>query len=306
MSSKILNTDLTPIYKSYNRVLGGINNSFRARQFEFIVTCFEAISNNLPAVIEGPTGLGKTKALLTVAEAYLNENTNATVLYFTRTMPQLQNVEKDLQEITSKLLENNLIGIKTAYYSIYIGLNSLRRLFCNRLLDNIITDDNELSKLRNSLNEDESYEPCPDCTIRKSRYLKSNELLKFEFKSFGYNETIECIKKNQCPIPVMKEKASEALIVLTTFPYMFNEFWKASVIGNTRKRALCLPIIDEAHNLIEMLSKSPSMVINLTAVPELGRGIDLNNNIFHISSLVENLKNGYKKNYNWIYKRIVS
>ena len=66
-----ITTDLKPLFKAYNTILGGVGNTFRPSQLQFMVTCYEAATNNLPAVVEGPTGLGKTKALLTVATAYM-------------------------------------------------------------------------------------------------------------------------------------------------------------------------------------------------------------------------------------------
>ncbi len=93
----------------------------------------------------------------------------------------------------------------------------------------------------------------------------------------------------------MRSCATKASIILTSYPYLFNDFWKATTFGNEVSRKLCLPIIDEAHNIIETITESPALTICLTKELEPGQGLDLSNNVYYLASLVDDLKYGYRR-----------
>ena len=291
----ILKTPLKPIFNTYNKVLGGPSNSLRPSQLQFMITCYEGVANNRPVIIEGPTGLGKTKALLAVATAYLDTNPDAQVLYTTRTMPQLQNIDRDLGDLTSLSVLEIHSHHKSLFFSVYIGIGSIRRLFCSRYLQNITMDPEELKSFRALLDDPDRPEPCPDCNIRETRLRNINNDNLNLYTKFGLEEMESSIKQNLCPVPEMRACASHASVVLTTYPYLMSDFWKATVLGHAEQRKKCLPLIDEAHNILEIITESPGLTINLTRELEPGQGLDLSNNVYFLASLVDDIKYGYKK-----------
>ena len=291
-----ISTDLRPLFDAYNVILGGGGMELRPSQLQFMVTCYEAAANALPAVVEGPTGLGKTKALLAVASAYISTRPGARVLYATRTMPQLQNVQEDLYQITTGSLRNQAgEGSGLASYSVYIGTGSVRRLLCQRHVDGITMDEEELDRLRRASDDPERWESCPDCGIRdtRRRWIPDGEL--GASARCGLEDMARCLEERRCPLPLMRAAARKASLVLTTYPYLLNDFWKASVLGPAKTRADCLPIVDEAHNVIEMVTKSPALTLHLTDELAPGQGLDLTGNQYYLASLVEDLKYGYKR-----------
>lgn len=288
-----IKTDLKPIAEAYNLVLSGNSNNLRLPQIQYIVTCFEAASNDLPVVIEGPTGLGKTKALLTVAIAYLNTNPGARVLYTTRTIPQLQNIDCDLEELAERLYPVEIQS--EPFYGVYLGIGSIRRLFCQRFLKGITMDPNELKSYRSLMKDPDKPEPCPDCEIRNLRSKRISNTEMPNFRKFGLNEITKMVQENKCPIPYMRDQSRKSKIVLSTYPYLFNDHWKTTILGNLSLRKRCLPIIDEAHNVLDTITEAPSLTIALTPELEPGQGLELSSNTYYLASLVDDLKYGFKK-----------
>ena len=73
----------------------GKQTEFRLEQKQFIYTCYEGVSQKRDVVIEGPTGLGKTRAILaSVLPALLQDDTTR-FIYSTRTITQVINIMKD-------------------------------------------------------------------------------------------------------------------------------------------------------------------------------------------------------------------
>ena len=290
----VLTTALNPIFEAYNMVLGDPQNRLRPPQLQFMVTSYEGVANKLPVIIEGPTGLGKTKALLAVAVAHINFHPEARVLYTTRTMPQLLNVCEDLEDLVPKWQKQIDSGKLDYCYGVYIGIGSMRRLFCQRFLPGITMDPEKLRSYRELLDDPERPEPCPDCEIRETRFNNS-DIMSCHKDKYGVAEIELLLKNSQCPNPLMRSCATKASIILTSYPYLFNDFWKATIFGSEGSRKLCLPIIDEAHNIIETITESPALTICLTKDLQPGQGLDLSNNVYYLASLVDDLKYGYRR-----------
>lgn len=289
-----LTTNLKPVFSSYNKILGGNANTLRPSQLQFIITCQEGVANRLPVVIEGPTGLGKTKALLTVASAYLAENENAKVLYTTRTMPQLENVVNDLKEICSGnrgviSMENRLFAFST-----FIGTTSLRRVICSKQFPDLIFDEDEMEKFRLGLPDPEKPNPCPDCPLTEKRSCmdENNSILKQ--LQFGHRELLELVRSGECPNSYMQYASRNSSIIVTTYPYLFDDHWKAVYLGDQSIRAQCLPILDEAHNIIDNICDQPALSLHLTKELDQGKGMNLSQNSYYFTYLLDRIRYGYR------------
>jgi Rad3-related DNA helicase len=284
-------TPLRGLAEAYNRVLAGPENQYRRGQVQFAATCHEGIANSRPVVVEGPTGIGKTKALLTVALAHLLTNTETSVLYVTRTIPQLEQVNNDLVQLTTRLAAEVSTNNRLVTFSVYVGVMSLRARYCKEVIDGLVFDEAKLRELRSPY-ADEYFEPCPDCPVRGSR---SVNLVHVGPQQFSLAEVKAQLQKDQCPMPYMREAARNSRIVLATHPYVFDGFWKAANFGNRTTRGCCLPIIDEGHNMIESIIERPCLNIHTADVQEPGMGLDLAANTYHLASLVQNVAFGYRQ-----------
>lgn len=290
-----MKTKLYPVFKSYNQILGGPGNQMRPSQVQFIITCYEGVANNIPVVIEGPTGLGKTKALLTVAIAFLNEGTNRRVIYTTRTIPQLQNVDNDLSGIPFD--KENILNYPAEfyYYSVYIGIGSLRRIACSKHIEDITFDTKKIKYFRTLMDDPEKPESCPDCPLRKLKSREPDTSLIEGKKRFGLEEINHILINGFCPMPYMKYASMNSSIMVTTYPYLHNEFWKTCFLGKSDQRINCLPIIDEAHNLLENLTSQSALSIHLSDEIDEDTVLDLNSNTYHLAYLISDFKYGFKE-----------
>jgi Rad3-related DNA helicase len=79
-----IKTDLGPMLDIYPSIFGK-DSEFRPQQVQYMSMCYEAVSNDCSAVIEGPTGLGKTRALLGSVIPLVLKDPEAIVAYSTRT-----------------------------------------------------------------------------------------------------------------------------------------------------------------------------------------------------------------------------
>jgi Rad3-related DNA helicase len=244
-------TDLQPLFYYYNQIIGGNQNRFRENQVKFMISCHEAVSNNLACVIEGPTGLGKTKALLTVGQTFLAKDISNRVIYATRTIPQLINVESDLRQISEST--ENKDGIA---YSVFLGVDSLIRIGCSYIIN--FEDNNESSGRYSEFQ-------CENCPIKSTKQKK--DIIDTDFSSFGLAEIKECLKSAQCPLPYMRELAKKAKTLLVTYPYLFNDHWKHIYLDLDKNKNKLLPIFDEAHNIVELLTKTTYLDLNFGENP---------------------------------------
>ncbi len=73
------------------------NRKPRVRQLEFIEACFNVMLSSKPIVIEGPTGLGKSLAMISSFMPFVLKKYR--VIYTTRTISQLENFLNELKTV---------------------------------------------------------------------------------------------------------------------------------------------------------------------------------------------------------------
>lgn len=225
--------DLGPFLKVYPFIIGSNGNAdnsneFRAQQVQLATLCYEGVSMGRDVIVEGPTGLGKTRALLAAVLPFLQEREENRVIYSTRTVTQVKGVMKDIGKVLSSNEEFSDIDI-----SYYIGFSRISGEFC------------EVS--------------CEDCTpqLRYDKHQKNNILGMQVLKA---DDFVAVKEKGKCPISLMKEKSSKSKIVVCTSRYLSSNEWRDTILeGNEENTVL---IIDEAHNFLGDVLNVPFLTSN--------------------------------------------
>ncbi len=119
--------DLSPARKGMDTIFKFKDSGkleFRAQQHQFIYSAYEGIKSGRDVVIEGPTGLGKTRSLLATVFPALEEDHNLRVLYLTRTKTQVQNIISELSEISMLSISKQFALSATPY----MGRDAIRNV----------------------------------------------------------------------------------------------------------------------------------------------------------------------------------
>lgn len=271
-------TDLNPINDIFSIIFnfGDKKAEFRAQQYQYIYACFEGVSTRRDVVIEGPTGLGKTRALLASTIPYLLANPKARLVYATRTVTQVNNV---MDEIKDVLAQNDLDITAT----LYIGSNRLRNKYA-KCYDAI--DDFEVINAKRA-ERDPPLPPIDDsfCNKNCSRFNSRHN------PTFNLNNarlvTIDTLKETgDCPRGVMEKAAKEAKIVVIPHNQLYDSY-----LMDEYNLGGGILIVDEAHNFLEDAAKNPYLTIgerNADSRPD-----DRQSNLFYLEDMISHFLNAY-------------
>ena len=197
------------------------NRKPRERQLEFVDACFNAMVACKPIVIEGPTGLGKSLAMISSFMPFVL-NGNKRVIYTTRTISQLENFLNELKTVLNAKTFHNIT------VSLNVGRESTRKWACNRY-------------------------SCKDCSCKEdeSESIPS-------FKIFDFQEMKRLYENDICPYTVCRFHTSKkADIVLSTYSKVLNESYRREYMGMPDEREDVILIFDEAHNFFEDVVDKP-------------------------------------------------
>mgnify|MGYP001626162314 CR=1 FL=1 len=197
----------------------------------------EALKNGTHLVMEAPTGIGKTVAVLAPSIEFAIDN-DMKVLYLTRTNSQQEQVIKEAKQLR-KFYDFNAVSV--------MG----RRTYCLYLRDSKIVD----------INNEEITEMCN----RLKRGVENSKICKYfiNFQNHEYDlinrfespatfdELIDISKEyDACPYEVMKRLSSRAHLIVMPYIYYFNDFINEIIVEWTNlELSKTIIIVDEAHNL---------------------------------------------------------
>ncbi|MCI5179197.1 MAG: DEAD/DEAH box helicase [Candidatus Electrothrix sp. AW3_4] len=119
--------DLSPARKGMDTVFKFKDSGkleLRIQQHQFIYSAYEGIKSGRDVVIEGPTGLGKTRSLISAVFPALEEDNSLRVLYLTRTKTQVQNIINEIYEISTLSIQKQQILSATPY----MGRDAIRSI----------------------------------------------------------------------------------------------------------------------------------------------------------------------------------
>ena len=210
--------------------------SLRPNQAEFIALLSETVKRGENAIIEAPTGFGKTISVLAGVLPVARE-LGLKVLYLARTHRQMDRVIEELKEINRKA---RVSGVE---------LRSRRELCLHSYLTQFTSDAYTamvVCKNLKKLGKCEFYEN------EKKKTAEFNELVNFFLESpahpveiMSYAETLEL-----CPYDLTKRIAEKADVIVASYLYAISPSIRESLISSLGIDYSDLVIVfDEAHNL---------------------------------------------------------
>lgn len=212
--------DLHPYLNNYQSAIGSLeekSSEFRPQQIQYALLAYEGVTKERDVVVEGPTGLGKTRALLSSVLPFL-ENPQNRVIYATRTVSQVTNIMNDIGSVLKQRPELSHLDL-----SYYIGQNRISNNICG-------------------------LESCADCTpqLRFSKFQNHNNTSKEQVQVMNDDFLKSEKEEERCPYSAIREKSKTAKIVACTSRYFSDYQWKERILGNNQGKTVLL--MDEAHN----------------------------------------------------------
>lgn len=208
----------------------------RAHQEEFIRLVDEAVRNGENAIIEAPTGFGKTISVLAGVLPFAREE-GYKVLYLARTHRQMDRVIEELKAIGKKA---RVSGVE---------MRSRRELCLHNYLREYTSDAYTAMVVCKNLRK---AGKCPFYENEKKKKAELDELVHFFLESpsspveiLNYAETLEL-----CPYDVTRLIAYKADVIVASYLYMLNPLIRENFMTYLDLDYSDLIVIfDEAHNL---------------------------------------------------------
>lgn len=223
-------TDLKELFEIYQQVFDYSSDKLEKRdqQIQYTILCYEGLTHRIPVIIEGPTGIGKTRALITAFLPFILRKEGYRVLYCTRTINQLENFMTEFSKIRKTLYEKY-----------------------------------ECSDIKVTLNigkENMKEKTCPDIENCEFCVFKNIKDFNYSYGDFfmDFNELRRVRDNRCCPLATARWVTSpRADVVACAFAFLSHERMRNWFLGSEEKRSKTILIIDEAHNFLEEVSEKP-------------------------------------------------
>lgn len=208
----------------------------RPNQREFIDLISEAVKNGENAIVEAPTGFGKTISVLAGVLPFAKEY-GYKVLYLARTHRQMDRVIEELKAIHRK---KPVSGVE---------LRSRKELCLHTYLKQFTTDAYNAMVVCKNLKK---LGKCPFYENEKKKKAEFEEVIRFFLTEpshpaeiLNYAETLEL-----CPYDLTKRIAEKADVIVASYLYALSPSIRESLISSLGVDYSDLIVIfDEAHNL---------------------------------------------------------
>ena len=225
----------------------------RPNQREFIELVAEAVRNGENAIIEAPTGFGKTVSVLAGILPFAKEE-GYKVLYLARTHRQMDRVIEELKAISGK---SPVSGVE---------LRSRKELCLHNYLTQFTTDAYTAMVVCKNLKK---LGKCPFYENEKKKKAEFEELVRFFLESpshpaeiLSYAETLEL-----CPYDLTKRMAERADVIVASYLYLLSPSIRENFISSLDVDYSDLIVVfDEAHNLPDQAISALSDKISINTV----------------------------------------
>ncbi|MFN3804566.1 MAG: ATP-dependent DNA helicase [Pyrobaculum sp.] len=191
-------------------------DAFRPFQKEIFSQTYQALANRRPAVINAPTGLGKTAAVLSAAVKYMME-TGVSIHYAVRTRNELGPPLRELLKIREKVEID------------YVVIKSRQDMCCYP----------QLKKL-------DYLEFLAECALLKRqgscRYYPPRDVDISVKNVYSYAHSL--CEAGVCPYEYARQRLEQSQVVISTYFYLFSR-------ERPRDRVV---IIDEAHSVLDAVT----------------------------------------------------
>ncbi|NJD99816.1 DNA repair helicase [Thermococcus sp. LS1] len=210
--------------------------SLRPHQREFIELVDEAVKNGENAIIEAPTGFGKTVSVLAGILPYAIEM-GYKVLYLARTHRQMDRVIEELKAINRK---TPVSGVE---------LRSRKDLCLHSYLTQFTTDAYNAMVVCKNLKK---LGKCPFYENEKKKKTEFDELVKFFLQEpshpmeiLDYAQTLEL-----CPYDLTRRIAEKANVIVASYLYLLSPTIRENFLSSLDiDYSDLIVVFDEAHNL---------------------------------------------------------
>ena len=210
-------------------------------QREYMTTVLKALANKENAILESPTGTGKTISLLTSCLAFVKKarekgNKDIKILYMSRTHSQLQQVIQELK--------------KTVYRPKMLVLGSRDHLCINPYLKDQKGNAKKL-KCQQLVHQKK-------CAFNENlKYFTSHYILN---TIFDIEDLVDVGNKARiCPYYYSKSKMNDRDIIFMPYNYLLDKKYRDQNIEMVRDSIL---IFDEAHNIQSNAEEGASITIS--------------------------------------------
>mgnify|MGYP001772926033 CR=1 FL=1 len=221
-------------------------DAFRRYQWEIAKAIYDALSSGRVALIEAPTGVGKTASALAASLAY-SEESGTRILFLVRTKNEAQAPIRELRRLRDK-------GVDVGYAVIrnrpdMCCMVSTRRLPYEEFLE-------ECRLLKSS-------DECPYYAGMR-RIDVDNVMMNVMDRAGNINEYVSSLcSLGVCPYEVSKDYLDRARVGIMTYYYVFSINKPETVNIDIKNSVL---VIDEAHNLPGAISSLNTVNLSLTSI----------------------------------------
>ncbi|MGC8543149.1 MAG: ATP-dependent DNA helicase [Vulcanisaeta sp.] len=219
---------------------------FRRYQREIAENIYNALASGRIALIEAPTGVGKTASALAASLAY-SEEVGAKVLFLVRTKNEAQAPIRELRRLRDKGVDVDYVVIRNR--PDMCCMVSTRKLPYEEFLE-------ECKFLRSS-GECPYYMNVGKVDINSVMY----QVMEGADNVTGYVSSL--CSFGVCPYEISKDYLSRARVGIMTYYYVFSINKPETMSIDIKNSVL---IIDEAHNLPDAISSLNTVSLPLTSV----------------------------------------
>ncbi len=238
--------------------------SLRKYQDEIVKFVEESIEKREHIILEAPTGIGKTIAVLAPALEYALDN-NLRIFYLTRTNSQQEQVIKEAKVLRKKYTFGS------------VSLQG-RNNYCLMMLKEKIFDvtPEEFALLCEKKKKDVENGRYDSCIYYNNYLDKGNDLIDFGKNNvFTAQEFIDrALEDDICAYEAIKNLTEKANLIVMPYMYFFDPFIRSRLLdwSNTNFDEIIL-VVDEAHNLPDFARSLRSLSLSIRSINATDREV---------------------------------
>ncbi|KAF0699638.1 Aste57867_9821 [Aphanomyces stellatus] len=273
-----------------------------AEQVTYMRELKRALDAKGHAMLEMPTGTGKTVALLSLilSYKYAHPQTTGKLIYCTRTVPEMSKCVEEIKHVMKYRAE--FLGEKSSAITA-VCLSSRRNMCIHpRIMSNPDGEavDGQCRQLtaswvRARAQAGANVETCSfyenyERRTLDERVLESGVYTLDDLKALGQ-------EKGWCPYFMTRHAIAAADVVVYNYQYMLDP--KVSQMVSRSLERDCIVVFDEAHNIDNVCIEALSVTLNRRALDRASR------NLTSISTTVSRMKQADKSRLDAEYRRLV-
>ncbi|OQR94777.1 TFIIH basal transcription factor complex helicase subunit [Achlya hypogyna] len=269
-----------------------------AEQVTYMRELKRALDAKGHAMLEMPTGTGKTVALLSLVLSYkaAHPQTTGKLIYCTRTVPEMSKCVEEIKHVMAYRAEvhgEDAAGITAVCLSSRRNMCVHSRVMAHADGETVDAQCRQMtaSWVRNSTSMEKcSFYEQYDARSMDQRVLETGVYTLDDLKALGTT-------KGWCPYFMTRHALTFADVIVYNYQYMLDP--KVSTMVSRSLERDCIVVFDEAHNIDNVCIEALSVTLNR-------RGLDrASRNLTTISTTVARMKQADKARLDAEYRRLV-